>query len=204
MDLNFVKTQWTPLPYPTKLFTNQTIIVTGSNIGLGLEAARHFARLDAAKVILAVRSKLKGEEAAKSIEESTNRPGVCEVWEVDMGNFASVRAFCERAAALDRLDVVVENAGIATPTYKQVEGFESTIAVNVVGTFLMALDMLPILRKSAEKTGVKPRLVIISSGIHVNVRIYTPLRYVSRQQKSNQLLCRPNSARKTNHQSSLP
>ncbi|RAL59151.1 hypothetical protein DID88_006707 [Monilinia fructigena] len=42
------------LPIPKKKFTGQTIIVTGSNSGLGLEAAREFARLDAQKVILAL------------------------------------------------------------------------------------------------------------------------------------------------------
>jgi len=42
------------LPVPTMKFTGKTIIVTGSNTGIGLEAARYFVRLDAAKVILAV------------------------------------------------------------------------------------------------------------------------------------------------------
>ena len=47
-------------------FTGQTVIVTGSNVGLGKGAARHFARLDAEKVILAVRN-----EAKQDIERST-------------------------------------------------------------------------------------------------------------------------------------
>ena len=63
----FPWTQFTKLPYPTESFEGQTIIVTGANTGLGLEAARHFTRLNAAKVILGCRSVSKGEEAALSI-----------------------------------------------------------------------------------------------------------------------------------------
>jgi len=164
--LSMIKSQYTPLPVPTKSFKGQTVVVTGANVGLGREAARHFARLDASKVILACRSISKGEEAALDIEQSTGHKGVCEVWQVDMGNFDSVKAFCQRAAKLDRLDVVIENAGIAKSEYTQAEGMEQTIAVNVVGTFLMALNLLPIMRKSGRKTGVVPRLTITSSEVH--------------------------------------
>jgi retinol dehydrogenase-12 len=44
----FLKQQFTSLPYPTQNFTGKTVIVTGSNTGLGKEAARHIARLGAA------------------------------------------------------------------------------------------------------------------------------------------------------------
>jgi retinol dehydrogenase-12 len=164
--MGFLRTQWTPIPYPTHSFVGQTILVTGSNIGLGLEAARHFVRLNASKVILACRSIPKGEDAARSIEESTGRKGVCEVWPIDMGNFDSVKEFAKRAAKLERLDVVVENAGIVSRNYEQMEGMESTIAVNVVGTFLLALNLLPVLRKSGKKHGFLPGLVIVSSEVH--------------------------------------
>jgi NAD(P)-dependent dehydrogenase (short-subunit alcohol dehydrogenase family) len=168
--MDFTRSQFKRLPYPTQSFADQTIIVTGGNVGLGLEAARHFARLDAAKVILACRSISKGEEAARSIEETTGRKGVCEVWQVDIGNFDSVKEFTQRAAQLDRLDVVCENAGIATNNYEEMSGMESTIAVNVVGTFLMALDLLPTLRKSGKAHGIVPRLVITTSEVHAWVR----------------------------------
>ena len=171
MALQVLKSQFIALPYPTRSFAGETVIVTGSNVGLGLEAARHFARLDAAKVILAVRSIAKGEEAARSIEETTGRKGVCEVWQLDMGNWDSVKAFAKRAAELDRLDVVVENAGIAVLKYTQMEGMESTVAVNVVGTFLLALDLLPVLRASGKKHGTTPVLVIVSSSVHGDVSV---------------------------------
>ena len=111
----FMRSQFFSIPpYPTKKYTGQTIIVTGSNTGLGLEASRHFVRLDAAKVILAVRNLEKGEAAKKSIEESTGRTGVVEVWQLDLASYESVKDCAKRAQALERLDILVENAGIVT------------------------------------------------------------------------------------------
>jgi len=67
------------------------------------------------------------------------------------------------------LDVVVENAGIAVPTYEVVEGHESTVAVNVISTFLMALLLVPKLRESGERFGVVSRLTIVASDAHEQV-----------------------------------
>ncbi|CAD6588713.1 MAG: hypothetical protein ASARMPRED_003701 [Alectoria sarmentosa] len=154
------------LPHPSQRYTDQTIIVTGSNVGLGLEAARHFTRLDAAKVILAVRSLAKGEAAKRSIEESTKSKGVVEVWHLDLGSYESVKEFAKKAEGLDRLDAVVENAGIATNKYSALEDNESTITVNVVSTFLLALLLLPKLRESGQKFNFTPHLAIVSSEVH--------------------------------------
>jgi retinol dehydrogenase 12 len=101
MNFNFILRQWSPFPYPTASFTGQIIIVTGSNVGLGLEAARHFARLGASKVILAVRSIAKGEKAARSIHQFIGKQNVCEVWQVDMGNFDSIKEFVKRVEGLE-------------------------------------------------------------------------------------------------------
>jgi NAD(P)-dependent dehydrogenase (short-subunit alcohol dehydrogenase family) len=60
------------LPKPTKDFTDQTIIISGSNTGLGLEAARHISRLNASLLVLAVRDVSKGAAAKQSILESNN------------------------------------------------------------------------------------------------------------------------------------
>lgn len=153
-------------PYPTNTFTGQTIIVTGSNVGLGLEAARHFVRLDAAKVILAVRNLKAGEEAKSSIEKTTKRSGVVEVWELDLGSYASVKSFAAKAQSLERIDVLLENAGIAVATFRLAEQDESTITVNVVSTFLLAFLLLPKLQETASKTSTKPHLTVVSSEVH--------------------------------------
>ncbi|KAI9929397.1 hypothetical protein MW887_000866 [Aspergillus wentii] len=154
-------------PYPTASFTDKTVIVTGSNVGLGFEAVRHFLRLDAAKVILAVRNVAAGTEAKNTLEESTGRQGRCEVWELDLASFDSVKKFAARAATLPRLDVVVENAGIATDKYSTAEGHERTITVNVISTILLALLLLPKLKETAKQTPLSPpRLSIVTSEVH--------------------------------------
>jgi len=156
------------LPAPTTSFAGKTVIVTGSNVGLGLEAARHIARLGAAKLILAVRSTEKGEAAKKSIEETTNcGPDVIEVWPLDLCSYASVKAFAARATRdLARLDVLLENAGVVTTKWNVAEDNELTITVNVVSTFLLAFSLLPKLKETAAKFNTRPVLTIVSSEVH--------------------------------------
>ena len=159
----FLRSQlfYTP-PYPTKKYTAQTIIVTGSNIGLGLEASRHFVRLDAAKVILAVRNLEKGEAAKKSIEESTGRTGVIQVWQLDLASYESIKDFAKRAQGLERLDILVENAGIVTFSFSMMEDNESSITTNVVSPVLHSLSLLPKLRETGANYNTLPRYVNIS------------------------------------------
>ena len=152
--------------YPRHGVQDQTIIVTGSNVGLGLEAARHFARMGAEKVILAVRSIEKGEAAKKLIESSTNRSDVVEVWHLDLSSYASVKDFAKRADSLRRLDAIIENAGIVTQNFRMMEENEATITTNVVSTFLLAVMILPKLRETAARYNVTPRLSIVSSEVH--------------------------------------
>ena len=149
--------------------SSQTVIITGSNTGLGLEAARHIVKLNAAKVILAVRTVSKGEAAAADIAKTTGRSGVCEVWPLDLSSYASVKDFIARAHSLERLDVVIENAGVSITTkWTVAEKDEMTITTNVVSTFLLGLGLLPRLRQTAAKFQPKrtPRLVIVSSEVH--------------------------------------
>lgn len=166
--MGFLYSQFFVTPgYPTHTFKDQTIIVTGSNVGLGLEAARHFVRLDSAAVILAVRNRPAGEAAKASIQAShPSSQTSIEVWDLDLASYASVLAFAEKVSHLPRLDVLLCNASIATRTFQLAEGHERTITVNVIGTILLALLVLPTLRRSAEKFGTKPRLTTVVSEVH--------------------------------------
>lgn len=152
--------------YPTTDCTGRTIIVTGANTGLGKEAVRHLVQLNAERVILTSRSASKGEAAAKDIEQTTGRKGVVEVWDLDLENYDNVKAFGERVKTLKRLDAVIENAGKNTMNYFEVAGNESTITVNVVSTFLLALLVIPKLQETARIFNIVPTLTIVSSEVH--------------------------------------
>jgi len=155
------------LPVPSASYAGKTVIITGSNTGLGKEAARHFARLGASTLILAVRSVDKGNAAKADIEASTKvGPDVIQVWELDLGKYDSVKAFAARVNELPRVDILIENAGIATGKYTKFDGGESTITVNVFSTFLLAALVLPKLKETAEKFGVRPTLTIVASEVH--------------------------------------
>jgi NAD(P)-dependent dehydrogenase (short-subunit alcohol dehydrogenase family) len=167
--MGFIHSQLFVKPaYPTTSFAGQTIIVTGSNVGLGKEAARHFARLGASKVILAVRNIKAGEAAKQEIEISTKcSTSVLEVWTLDLASYDSVKAFAKQASQLPRIDVLLENAGIAGDgKFHLAEGHERIITVNVISTFLLALLMLPKLKASAKEFNTCPRLTIVTSEVH--------------------------------------
>jgi retinol dehydrogenase 12 len=160
--------QWfVSLPVPTESFKDKTVIVTGSNQGLGFEAAKHIVRLGAAKLIIAVRSIEKGEEAKAKIVSATKcKPDVVDVWCLDLASCDSVKAFAKKCETLNRLDVLLENAGILMSTFTMAEDNETTITVNVVSTFLLALLLLPKLKETARRFNTQPHLVIVSSEVH--------------------------------------
>ena len=133
---------------------------------LGLEAARHFIRLNASKVILAVRSISKGEAAAADISTSlSTAKSRIDVWHVDLSNYDSIKAFAKRVKSLDRLDAFVQNAGILTARFEVVEGQESTITINVIGAVLLGLSVLPKLQESAAKYNLQGRLTFVGSDL---------------------------------------
>jgi len=116
---------------------------------------------------MAVRNLSKGHAAKQKILESTGQKSESiEVWELDLQSIGSVKAFATKANQLKRLDGVLENAGMVTEEFKVIEGFETTILVNVVSTALLALLLIPKLKESGAKFNVQPRLSIVSSDTH--------------------------------------
>ncbi|KAF2089161.1 NAD(P)-binding protein [Saccharata proteae CBS 121410] len=153
-------------PEPKEDYTGQTVIVTGANVGLGLETARTITRLGAAKVIITSRSSEKGEAAKEDIEKTTGRTGIVDVWSLDLCSYDSVKAFAARAATLPRLDAVIENAGVAFHHWEWAEDAEITIKTNVISTFLLAFLLLPTLKRSANTHNTLGHLTIVSSEVH--------------------------------------
>jgi NAD(P)-dependent dehydrogenase (short-subunit alcohol dehydrogenase family) len=162
----FLRSQlFTHIPPPSGDFSNQTIIITGSNTGLGLEAARHLATLNAARIILAVRTISKGEAAKADILTTTQiTKDVIEIWPLDLSNVDSMRDFGARAAKLERLDAVIQNAGILSPyniTY--VGADEAHIAINTIAAVLVGLLVLPKLRETSHRFSTRTHLSFVGS-----------------------------------------
>lgn len=171
----FPRSQWTPIPEVTSSFQDQTVVITGSNGGLGFEAARQVAALGAAKVVLACRSVEKGEAAAaelRALLDGKVNKDVFQVWKLDISSYKSIKAFTTRLDTLDRLDAVVQNAGLITNGFKLLEesGEESVLTTDLTGPILFGLSVLPKLRESASRTGSRGRLAYVGSDMHYAVQ----------------------------------
>lgn len=133
--LSTIYRRFVTLPTSVKDLSGGTVIITGANTGLGFEAAKSIYAMNPAHLILAVRSIPKGEEAKTAILSSITKdapPGEdrretkVDVWEVDLTDFESVKRFasrCERE--LDRLDILLENAGLVTKWLLTTDGWET-------------------------------------------------------------------------------
>lgn len=152
-----------PVSHDDVDLSGKIAIVTGGNSGIGQEAARHLLDLGA-NVILAVRDEISGHAAAEDL--ATGRKlasGAIQVWKVDLSDFESILAFAERTKTLDRLDIVILNAGIikATETFAP-SGFEHVIHVNYLATTLLLLLLLPVV-KGKRTSGSPGRIAVVSS-----------------------------------------
>ncbi|KAF7363180.1 NAD(P)-binding protein [Mycena venus] len=162
-------------PLLTADLTGKVIIITGANTGLGLESAKHFAKMNPLKIILTSRDEKKGNAALSKLIEETNFQRA-EVWALDLNSFESVKQFADKTAQLERLDFLVANAGIGdSENYTVTEdGWQSAIQVNNLSQELLALLLLPKMLETANRFGVFVRLVVVSSGGHVRVKEYEP------------------------------
>src|SRR6187549_1095540 len=83
------KPQWPP---PTTNLSKHTAIITGSNTGLGYEAAAQLLGLKLSRLILAVRSPEKGEAAATNLRKLSPKATI-EVWDLGMSSYDSIQTF---------------------------------------------------------------------------------------------------------------
>lgn len=133
---------------PGEDLSGRVVVVTGANRGMGQETARELARMGA-EVVLACRSKHRGEAAKADIISSTGARAIT-VMELDLSSPRSVCAFAtDFARRFSTLDVLVNNAAASLRTREVTrEGFERTWATNVLGPHLLTTLLAPALRAS--------------------------------------------------------
>lgn len=140
--------------------SGRTYVVTGANTGLGFEAARVLAARGG-EVVLACRSEDKAREAMARISRETPHAKL-DFAELDLGDLDAVRRSAESLSQREKLDVLVNNAGVMIPPLSHTaQGFELQFGVNHLGTFALTSLLLP---KLAEGQG--PRVVVTSSIAH--------------------------------------
>lgn len=155
---------WTEADIPDQ--SGRVAVVTGANTGIGYETARALAH-KSAHVVLACRSRERGEEALQRIR--AERPaGGAELMLLDLADLDSVRAFADAFSERhDRLDLLINNAGVMVPPEATTEqGWELQWGVNVLGHFALTGLLLDKLTATPDS-----RVATVSSLAHRRGRI---------------------------------
>ncbi|MFE7037382.1 SDR family oxidoreductase [Streptomyces sp. NPDC057621] len=150
-----------PTSYVVPDRTGQSAVVTGANSGTGKEAARRLAAAGA-RVVLAVRTVAKGEQARAEIL-ARHPHAQLEVRRVDLADLASVETFADGILADGTpLDLLVNNAGVMAPPTRltTADGFELQLGSNYLGPFALTVRLLPALLAAPA-----PRVTTMSSGM---------------------------------------
>ncbi|KAH8894707.1 putative short-chain dehydrogenase/reductase family protein [Thozetella sp. PMI_491] len=161
-----------PQPVPSSVnLVGKTVVVTGANTGLGLEAVRQFLQLKASRAILAVRSTAKGEAVASPLRKEFPNAQI-DVMNVDMASYASIESFAKECESLERLDIAILNAGIQAPHFERnaETGHQSTFQVNYLSTTLLARLLVPLM-KAKTQDGEPARLSIIASDMAYSAKL---------------------------------
>ena len=145
--------------------TSKTIIITGANTGIGLATAETFIK-DGHHVIIACRNPEKAKIAQQHLESFGT--GQVDVIRLDLNSLEQInQATNEIIAKYEKIDVLVNNAGMMTPDLEATaDGFEKQFGVNYLGPFLWTLKLLPLVQKAQQG-----RVIHLASMMHLLGRI---------------------------------
>src|SRR5688572_28752937 len=142
--------------------TQKTALITGANKGIGREIARQLGH-EGYSVWLGCRDAERGEQAAAALREEGLH---AQVLTIDVTNDASVSAAAlTYGKTSDTLDVLVNNAGVATggyvaPSQASLDDMRAVYEVNVFGPVRVTQAFVPFLRRSGQG-----RIVMMSSSL---------------------------------------
>jgi NAD(P)-dependent dehydrogenase (short-subunit alcohol dehydrogenase family) len=148
--------------YARSMHENKVALVTGANKGIGHAIASALAA-HGLTVLVGARDAARGEAAAQRIA------GNARVCPLDVTREESIAAAAKRIESeFGRLDVLVNNAGIATfgaPSTTRLEDVRAVFETNVFGVIAVTQAMLPLLRaaRAARIVNVSTRLGSLSA-----------------------------------------
>ena len=145
----------------------RTALVTGANTGLGFWTAVHLARAGA-RVLIGSRSADRGAAALRRLQDEAPRSDA-DVLQLDLSSLAAVEDAAGRLReSEDRLDLLVNNAGVMMPPYgTTADGFELQLGVNHLGHFALTGHLLPLLADTPDA-----RVVTVSSIAHRDAEVF--------------------------------
>ncbi|MEM7231717.1 MAG: SDR family NAD(P)-dependent oxidoreductase [Planctomycetota bacterium] len=141
---------------------NQTILITGSTDGIGLEAAKTLMQLGH-RVLLHGRSASKLRDAESALSELPGG-GEVETYLADLSDLSIVEALAHEVSNRhERLDVLINNAGVyRTPEPLTKDGLDIRFVVNTVAPYLLTKRLLPLFTPSG-------RVINLSSAAQARV-----------------------------------
>lgn len=136
----------------------RNVVVTGHTSGIGFAAAQQM-RAMGANLIVVGRDAARSNDAALRIQSGPGEGSVTSLV-ADMGDLDQVGQLAEAIAAhVDRIDVVVHNAGaLLKSRQRTAQGHDTTVAVHVLGPFLLTHRLLAPLAASSG------RVITVASG----------------------------------------
>jgi NAD(P)-dependent dehydrogenase (short-subunit alcohol dehydrogenase family) len=139
----------------------KTVVVTGASSGIGKVSAVELARRGA-RVVLVCRDRARGETALAEVKQA----GAAELVIGDLSVQADLRRVAAELNQLDRIDVLVNNAGILMMERRLTsDGIESTFATNHLAYFLLTELLLDKLKAAGPS-----RIVNVASNGHFRAR----------------------------------
>jgi len=153
---------------------NKTVVITGATSGLGRATALQLAQ-KGALVVIVVRCNSKANEVIKEIEKEGGKG------QFNFSDLSSMKDTKEAAESItkvvDRLDVLINNAGAYFPKYRETsEGFESTLALNYLSPFLLTHHLMAQMEQTASEYG-EARIINIASIMHKDPINWDDLNY---------------------------
>ncbi|KAI1616503.1 hypothetical protein EDD36DRAFT_137141 [Exophiala viscosa] len=148
--------------------SNEILLVTGGNTGLGFETVKSLCQSEKAyTILLGGRSLEKANAAVENVRvDFPQSASTVKAIQVDIEDDDSIsRAYEQVDSEYGRLDILINNAGVQVD--QQVLGGKMTMRqawnkswdVNTTGTQLMTYTFVPLLLQSAN-----PRIIFIASG----------------------------------------
>ncbi len=123
-------------PNPITSRDGRTVVITGANSGIGLETAAALASAGA-RIVMGCRNPVT---AAAAVDEVRRRSGneAVETRPLDLADLEQVRRFADDLSDLDRIDVLINNAGLMLDQRAEsAQGHEMMFATNHLGPFLL-------------------------------------------------------------------